>query len=122
MRFALRWVIFSVLFVAVLWYASREFPGWSQTRVTIINQSGERVAFGTLELCDERVALDGMANGESKRVVLPIKGDCHYQVEVKLASGQTVSGGVGYVSHGLSTEDAVVIQTNQITLGRRPPR
>ncbi|HEX4925715.1 MAG TPA: hypothetical protein VFV50_16600 [Bdellovibrionales bacterium] len=120
MRSAFRWLIFSVIFVLALAYARFKYPSSNLARVTVINQSGERIASGTLELCGERTALDGMANGDSKRFTLPVNGDCHYEVEVKLLSGRTVAGGVGYVTHGMSFDDAVIIQPEKIALGRQP--
>lgn len=85
--------------------------------VTVVNKAGKLLKTVTVELCGESATIESLAVQTSKKLELKVHSDCHYQVTAIFESGEKLSNGVGYVTHGMDFDDQIVITDSEIKMG-----
>ncbi len=85
--------------------------------VTVMNQASKLLKIVTVELCGESATVENLPVQATKKVKLKVHSDCHYQVDAIFESGEKLSNGVGYVTHGLDFDDQIIVTDSEIKMG-----
>ncbi|WP_436863458.1 hypothetical protein [Acinetobacter haemolyticus] len=92
---------------------------WFQPLVTmqISNQSGQTISSLTLYVntasTQHEISFPPLENNKTIKTRFFVQGESGYKLKATLASGQTISGGSGYLESGYTLKE--VVQSNQIT-------
>lgn len=114
MKMRIKVLGFLIILVAV---AVLYFRNPQKASVTVVNQASKALKIVTVELCGESVTIENLAIQTSKKLELKVHGDCHYQVDAIFESGEKLSNGVGYVTHGLDFDDQILVTDSEIKMG-----
>jgi hypothetical protein len=79
--------------------------------------SDSAITGGELQVCRQHFALGRVEPGSSASFTFKASFDSAYSVRATLASGQTVSGQVGYVTSGMVFDQELLISSDRVDLG-----
>lgn len=85
-------------------------------KVQIQNRSGERIELVTVQVSGTLIVLDELKPSEKRAGTFRIASDSHYKIYVKFASGKTLAGSCGYVTHGIDSDDLIIVIKNGIQI------
>ncbi len=86
--------------------------------VIVNNKTTNRIDKVTVDLCGERAELLGIESNETQNAKLKIGSDCDYKVDVSFANGAKLNGQLGYVTHGVSVNDELLVFDDKIEIGK----
>ena len=79
-----------------------KYWGESVARVTLVNDTGQLIVSGKLTICGQEFVIEGFEPGQRWTFDYDVTGDSSFEVAVVFASGDRLTGKVGYVTHGLN--------------------
>ncbi|MFW2331895.1 MAG: hypothetical protein ACN4E2_06355 [Nitrospinota bacterium] len=87
--------------------------------VRLINHSNETIKYVTIETSGphgSKAEFHNIEIGQSRTAIFKIESDCHYLVDVTFVSDKKVYAELGYLSHGISINDELLIFDKKIGL------
>jgi hypothetical protein len=84
--------------------------------VTLVNDTQLDVARCEVNLGDASTAVNIIASKTAAAIVLPVRTDGHYIVNLQFANGDKLHAELGYVTSGFNYKDVLTIHTNGIDL------
>ena len=91
-----------------------------QGEVTVINDTGEEIAQGSVEVCNQRFAFIDLKPGNRKQFFYSITAESQYTVAVKFASGREVTNDIGYVTSGFDFSDVLILGPTNVVIKPGP--
>ena len=89
-------------------------PG--RSRMTLQNASGQEISAITVRVDDKEVTFTDVPPGAVHEKFFLIWADSSYQVEARLASGQTLRVNDGYVTNGSRADGIITIGADRIDI------
>jgi hypothetical protein len=109
----------SMRLLAAVSVSACSLVGSTAGRVHITNASSDVIRRGTVRVGEAVLTLDGLAPNASRDFNFDINADAGYVVHVEFTSGKALDSEVGYVTHGLEADDAVVILQDSVDYSTR---
>jgi hypothetical protein len=69
-------------------------------QIILINNSNEVITLAHIEICNQVIEIENIKPNEQAIGSFKIKGDSHYDIVIKFASGKVIKKQTGYVSYG----------------------
>lgn len=96
-------------------------PIWRQLKlhrgtVTVLNDAGEDVVSGKLEICGQPFEFSDLSSGEARKFSYNVKGDDEFHLSVRFRSGRTLTGRLGYVTSGFDFSDRLTVTRDDMHL------
>lgn len=92
----------------------RSAPGNGE--VVLVNNASDKIVEGYIEICGKRIAVGEIEKSGKKQFEFKITRDSHYQVYVKLQSGQQMCQSLGYLDRGTDFKDEIKILSDGMIL------
>jgi hypothetical protein len=110
-----------LLFLVAPFVPGCDNPIWRQLKphhgtVTILNDAGEEVISGSLDICGQSFQLGGLSSGEARKFSYRVKGDDEFRVSVKFRSGRTLTRRLGYVTSGFDFSSRLIVTRDNMLL------
>ena len=86
---------------------------------SIVNQAGEAIRSGQLEICKQQFSLGQVQPKQSKEIHYKVRSDSHYDVTIEFESGKKLSRQVGYVTSGMDFHDRLTVTDDDVSLSSR---
>lgn len=115
----MKWVGIGVLVFVVGIIAYIRLLPPNTAKVAVVNKGSEQIQSGEVELCGEKFSFSKLEPGQSFKQDLKVTRDCHYEVTATFLSGKKVSGGVGYVTHGMDFNDQILVTDEAVELAAK---
>lgn len=103
-------IISIALFIFCLVGCTRE------SNVTLQNNSNSEISKAIIEVCNQKFVVSNLKSGNSQNFVFVAKFDSHYSVKVDFANGRQLNKELGYVTNGMTFNDLLVVDHNDIVL------
>lgn len=84
--------------------------------LAIKNGSGLPIQLATVEVGGTKLEFEGIQPSETRTEKFEIRGDAHYVVSVRFASGKVLSGACGYVTNGVDSSDVLTVRGDGIRI------
>jgi hypothetical protein len=88
----------------------------NSAEVTLVNDAHLDVARCEVKLDDASTSVNVIASDTSVAIVLPVRADAHYIVNLQFANGDKLHAELGYVTSGFKYKDTLTIHRNGIDL------
>ena len=88
----------------------------STAEVTLVNDAQFDVTRCDVTLGDASTTVNVIASKTAAVIVLPVRTDGHYIVNLKFANGDKLHAELGYVTSGFNYKDVLTIHANGIDL------
>lgn len=69
-------------------------------QIILINNSNEVITLAHIEICNQVIEIENIKPNEQAIGSFKIKGDSHYDIVIKFASGKVIKKQTGYVTSG----------------------
>lgn len=81
-----------------------------------MNASSHVITDGKVLICEEKLLFSNLVKGKEVEFNFESTKDCAYNVTITLANGTELKATLGYVTHGMSFNDEIIVSNNKITL------
>jgi hypothetical protein len=109
----------NLFFLIVLISFASSCSAGNTGEVVLQNKSEQNIDLASIKICKDKFEFKSLNPGSRKIFTYKVKGDCHFNIDIKFASGRTLSREVGYVTTGIDFEHKIFITSKSITYYQR---
>ena len=82
----------------------------------VVNKANQEITKAVVQVCGETFNMEGLKQDEVKVFCYKLKGQSSYKVKVTFPSGKRLIREIGYVTIGIESTDALIIEDEDVKL------
>jgi len=112
-------ILFGIGFILLGFLWSISIAISYEGNVRIVNETGESVRNGELEVCGQKFRIGEIEQGKSFTVHYKVKSDSSYKLSVEFRSGRKLTRELGYVTNGRDFKDVLTLKEDDVSIEKQ---